>query len=414
MPRVISCLIWQPSPLAEQFGKAVGWRWIAGATLAMAAAFGVGRFAYTPLLPEMRHLYNWTYSQAGDIASSNFLGYLVGALVAPALFRLRPPQLLLALVLIASVATTALGGWAQSYEQWLVLRFASGVASAAVLIVLTTWLTQMLQQSGQSTLGNLHVSGVGVGIVLTVLVLQPAVVVSEHWFDLGALAALCMALAWVLMRPLPITVTDAQMSGARESSDSEASATSRIPLFRLVAGYGLFGYGYVVAATFVVALSAQLASQSSQSLQSNPEWVWLIVGAAIIPSVALWQWLANRWGYFAALRLAYAVEAVGLFLAAVASSQTQLAWACVLLGGTFSAITALGLSAARELEPSRVAWMISAMTAAFSVGQLIGPLVSGRLADLSGGFFWPMMVAGVTLAMAAALVSKPSQSAVRS
>ena len=172
-------------------------------------------------------------------------------------------------------------------------------------------------------------------------------------------------------------------------------------LWLLILGYGFFGFGYVVAATFVVAMA-----QQAQASGFDARTVWLVVGLALVPSVYVWQWLANRIGLLAALRAAYLIEAVGVVIAGIASSAVVLVAACVLLGGTFAAITALGISAARQAAPHRVAFAVSGMTVAFALGQLLGPAVAGRMADALGGFAWPSVLAGALLVLAALLVTR--------
>jgi MFS family permease len=132
--------------------------------------------------------------------------------------------------------------------------------------------------------------------------------------------------------------------------------------------------------------------------------VWTVVGLAFVPSVYLWQWIANRFGLLNTLKVSYLVEAIGVVLAGLTSSYAGLLLACVLLGGTFGAITALGLSAARAAAPTRVAFAVSAMTVAFSLGQLIGPALSGRMADASGDFVLASLLAAGLLVAAAGLV----------
>ena len=127
------------------------------------------------------------------------------------------------------------------------------------------------------------------------------------------------------------------------------------------------------------------------------------MGLSLVPSVYLWQLAANRWGITPALLAAYLVQCVGVLIAAVSGNIYMLLLACVLLGSTFAAITALGISAARAAMPNRVAFAVSAMTLSFALGQLLGPALAGRMADAFGNFFWAFMLAAVLLFAAAAL-----------
>ena len=173
-------------------------------------------------------------------------------------------------------------------------------------------------------------------------------------------------------------------------------------LWRLICGYGFFGFGYVVSATFIVAIASDLDSTV------DPNASWLVVGLALIPSVYLWQWLANRFGTVRVLQAAYLVEAIGVVVTVSGNSVAILLVGSALLGGTFAAITALGLSAAREHSPGRLAFAVSSMTAAFAFGQLVSPALAGRMADLFGSFVAPSLLAAGLLLTASVLLFSPA------
>ncbi len=369
-------------------------KWVVGATLVMAAAMGIGRFAYTPLLPQMATEFGWDFTSAGDIASANFLGYMIGALLAPALARSPMVRLYLALSLMASVATTYLGAEISGYTAWLALRLLSGVASAFCLVLVTTHLMYVLARERREALGNVHIAGVGIGIIACMGAVLLAGESAAQWGRLGGLAAVMMAVAWLLMndrlwRPEPPATTEHEATGSLKA------------IWRLIAGYGFFGFGYVVAATFVVAMAERLGTSTM-----DPRLAWLAVGIAFVPSVYLWQALANRWGIIRTLRMAYLVEAVGVVAAGIGESLAVFLFACVLLGGTFGAITALGLSAARFAAPYNVAGAVSAMTAAFALGQWLGPAIAGRMADYFGDFVIASLLAGALLLISAGLIAR--------
>lgn len=363
----------------------------------MAAALGVGRFAYTPLLPEMTLAFGWNYAQAGDVASANYFGYLVGAILAPRLSYARHVRVWAGLSLMASVATTYLGAWATSYPAWLGVRFAAGVASACCLVVVTTLLMQTLHQERGERFGNVHFAGVGIGIVVCTLLVFQGGVVADQWARLGGLSAVLMVLAWALLRSGPWP----------RVQPADAGTAQREPLpWRVIGGYGLFGFSYIISATFVVAMAEAL---ETPAMPMDARSVWIVVGLATIVSVYLWQWLANARGMLFALALSYFVLAAGVFLGGWADQLWLLLTACVLLGGTFGGITALGLSAARLLAPGRAALTVSTMTIAFSVGQLLGPAVAGRMADAWGDFFWPSALGALFMVLAGLLVPRGSQ-----
>ena len=364
----------------------------------MAAAMGIGRFVYTPMLPLMSETYSWTFSQAGDVASANFLGYLVGALLAPKIAHASHVRLLVALSLMASVATTYLGAEVSRYEAWLVVRFASGVASAFCLVVLTTHLLETLAREKAEHLGNIHFAGVGLGIMICVGGYYLGGSVEEQWARQGGIAAAFMAIAWFALSPGPWLASKKTHEAGALSSEEKAS------LWRLIFGYGFFGFGYVVSATFIVSMADTVSGLS------DPALVWIVVGAATIPSVYAWQWLANRFGLMSALAYSYVTLSVGVFLAGWSSTLTMIVIAAALLGGTFGGVTALGLSAGRAVAQNHTAYAVSTMTVAFSLGQLLGPAVAGRMADTLGSFLWPSVLCSVLLILSVLLLPKTSLS----
>src|SRR5690606_37973068 len=101
----------------------------------MVVAMGIGRFAYTPLLPGLREALGWSLAQAGDVASANYFGYVVGALVAATIAGVSRQRRWLVAGALGSALTTGAGVAVASGHGWLALRAASGVASAFVLVL---------------------------------------------------------------------------------------------------------------------------------------------------------------------------------------------------------------------------------------------------------------------------------------
>ncbi len=362
-----------------------GARFALGATLTMAAALGINRFAYTPLLPPMLEAFGLSLADAGDIASANYAGYALGALAAPVALRSNARARILACALAASVISTALAAWAQTWGEWMLVRFLSGVASAYCLVMATALLGQVLIRTGEQTLGNLHFTGVGFGICVTAGVAWWQPDVAAAWLYLAAIAALLMIAAWRCFRG----ALRPQL-GDRGITPGPATGWPR-NTWLVIAAYGLFGYGYVVSATFLVAIARVQGAPGTEQV------TWLAVGAAAVPSVWLWQRLAAAASLRSALITAYIAETIGVLIAGYYGSLAALAIAGALLGGTFAAITALGLSYARatvhDASAFAAARVVGHMTVAFALGQWVGPALSGRLAQASGGFLVPSLVA---------------------
>jgi predicted MFS family arabinose efflux permease len=175
-------------------------------------------------------------------------------------------------------------------------------------------------------------------------------------------------------------------------------------LGRLLVGYGLVGFGYVVTATFLVAIV-----RSCEAARGIEPVVWLVVGLTAVPSVAVWARLGSVFGLRLAFSLACVVEAVGVAASVGWPSAAGVLVAAALLGGTFMGLTALGLAEARVLAAANPRPAFALMTAAFGVGQVAGPVLAGVLSDRTGGFGAASLLAAAALVAAAVVVGARSR-----
>ena len=364
-------------------------------SIALAAALGIGRFVYTPILPPMVEALGFTKSTAGLIASANFLGYLIGALLvaAPILGGTRRVWLLGALAM--SAITTGAMGLTNNVAVFVVLRFVGGAASAFVLVLSSTLVLERLAQAGRAGLSALCFAGVGIGIAVSAVLVAAMLRAGQSWQALwlasGALSLAAATTVGVLLR------TDS--TPARRNGQEIRSASPN--LLRLIAAYGLFGFGYVITATFLVAIV-----RAAPTVRSLEPVIWCVFGLAAAPSVALWTRIATSVGASRAFALACLVEALGVAASVIWQTEPGIFLASVLVGGTFMGLTALGLIRARTLaagEPRRV---LAYMTGAFGTGQIIGPAFAGVLSDWLGNFTVPSIAAVIALIVAALLARR--------
>ncbi len=362
-------------------------------TLTMAAAVGIGRFAYTPLLPPMQEALDWSVAQAGDVASANFLGYLVGALLAARLTQSAQRRAWLWVGMVLSVVTTSVGTIVVAFPMWLGIRFLSGIASAFCLVLSTAMVIEFLTRCARPQFGALHFAGVGIGIVVSVLVIEllrlSRFSVFAQWGGLGLASLVLLFASWWVIRVLP-SQENADQDHPEDAADATSTMTSG--LNKLIVAYGLFGFGYIVTATFIVAMARRL----DHAALVEPL-TWIVFGLIAAPSVFVWQRLALRFGMFRTLRLAYGIEAAGVLLAGFGPGHVALITGGALLGGTFMGITALGLLAARQIATRHQGRAIGLMTASFGFGQLLGPAIAGRLAQATQGFEAPSILAALLL-----------------
>ena len=372
--------------------------------LSLAVGIGIGRFAYTPILPYMSAGLDLDKSEAGLIASANFLGYLLGALGAA--WRAVPGDARLWLLGALALAGLSTGAMAltTSLGAFLLLRFVGGAAGALVMVLASSLVMDRLAAAGRDGWAAVIYAGVGSGIALSSLAVPAAASGDDDWQGPWLLCgALCLALSLLV---------GALMRGPQAPAPAPAGAgpaRGRKGVRRLILAYGLVGFGYVITATFIADMV-----RADPLLQAAEHLVWLCVGLAAAPSVALWGWAGRRWGYERVFAAACLVEAGGVALSVLGGGVWLILLAAGLLGGTFMGLTALGLIQVRHLAAGDPRRNLALMTAAWGLGQMVGPTLAGVLHDSLGSYLVPSLLAAAALAVAAALTAwTPAQAAGR-
>ena len=354
--------------------------------LALASAMGVGRFVYTPILPAMMEGALLTPTQMGSIASANFLGYLAGAILAttPAA-RAASPGMIVAMLALSAASGAAMA-FVASVPAFAVLRFLSGVASAFVFVGASAAVVQALTRRGRPGLSSLLYAGVGGGISASAAMVAAVVAQGGDWraqwlATAGASALACVIVALTLPRDRPLDKAAATRGDGR-------------PVWPIVTAYGLWGFGYVVTGTFLVAMVRE-SGAASETL------TWGVVGLAAVPSVPLWSMAGDRIGLSRALALGLLVQAAAVAMSVLAPGAALAAAA--LFGGSFLGCTALALAAARHAAGGDPRRILGVMTIAMSVGQLVGPPLAGALRERTGSYLSPSLAAAAALVAAAGL-----------
>ena len=364
--------------------------------LALAVAIGIGRFVYTPILPYMTTGLGLGKSEAGLVASANFLGYLLGALVAA--WRPVPGDARLWLLgaLAASAATTGAMGLTENLGAFLVLRFLNGAVAALVMVLASSLTMDRLAAAGQAAWATAVYAGVGVGIAVSSLAVPAAALAEGDWQGPWLV---CGAVSLALAVPVLLLLPGRQ--GTASDRAAAGAGGSRDGFGRFALAYGLFGFGYVITATFISDMV-----RADPALQPAENIVWLCVGLAAAPSVAFWGWAGRRWGNERAFASACLVEAVAVLLSVLGGGIWPVLLAAALLGGTFMGLTALGLVNARRLSLGDPRRNLALITAAFGLGQMIGPSLAGLLHDGTGSYLAASLMAAAALAVAAALAAR--------
>ncbi|HTV70940.1 MAG TPA: YbfB/YjiJ family MFS transporter [Rhizobiaceae bacterium] len=369
-------------------------RIVLAGVIAMAAGMGFGRFVYTPILPAMMEQLDLSASDMGLIASSNYLGYLLGAIFAAGGWAAGRERALMLAALAANAVLLAAMALTENVIAFVLIRLLAGIASAFVMIFLTATIYARLASMRRDDLQGRHFSGVGLGIASSSIVTGMTIGMGSGWsvpWLWSAAVSLVVLMLVALMIP--------RQPGAVSAKRRESPLPKSLPLTLVIVAYGLFGLGYIVTATFFIAIVR--ATGTEGHLES---YVWFATGLAGLLSVWFWAKVAARIGLVTAYVVGCLVEAAGVIISVAVGGSVALIVAGILFGGTFIAITALGLQIGRQLSPEAPRRVLAIMTASFGIGQIIGPVVAGFMADWTGDFILPSVGAGLILVASGALV----------
>jgi len=372
---------------------------LTGLILGPAVALGIGRFGYTLLLPTMRAYWGWSYATAGALNTANAAGYLLGSfLAAPLASRINLGRAFVAGLAVTAASVTlsgiespALFGTAHLWFQ-VVMRAAAGV-SGAVTFVTGAGLISVTIPDPSRILAR-YFGGAGLGIVAAAVVIP---LVLAHggpgawrpgWFALGALAGLAAVLAVPVAR---VRAPAMRASGGGPPRRMLGGLTS------LLAGYTLFGLGYIAYMTFIVALLRDGGfSQNSVAV------FWAVLGTAAAVGPSLWRRVIDRLSGARGLALVMAVLAVGAALPVVSLTLAAGIGSAVLFGSALLAVpTGITAVTRRHVSPAGLTTALGLLTAGFAAGQLAGPLLTGTLADTRGGIPFGLAVSAAILALGA-------------
>ena len=375
-------------------------------TLALAIAMGIGRFAFTPLMPMMLHDGLLDITAASWLASVNYVGYLVGALLCtfqPALWQrlalapLRPSAMLKVALMATCVLTGAMA--LQEPLAWPWLRFLAGVASSLAFVFTSAWCLGHLSRLKAPQAGGIVYAGPGVGIAVSGLLATAMVQLdwasSSGWQAFGVLAVLLTLLVW------PVFTHDEALP-APAAAHAAAGNSGRAEKVALTIAYGLAGFGYIITATFLPVI-ARAALPGSVWL----DLFWPILGIG----VAVGAVLASRIPAHVDQRLllvgCYLMQAAGVMMGEWLPTLAGFALGSILVGLPFTAITFFAMQVGRRLHPQSASTIIGLLSASFALGQIVGPPVAAallsRAPDHATGFTWSLQVAALTLVAGAAI-----------
>ena len=434
----------------------------------LAVTLGIGRFAFTPLLPLMLHGAALGQPQldiqhGGWLASFNYAGYFIGAISCAAL-RVEPARMV-RVGLVATVLLTLAMGVTSPFWVWAVVRFVGGAVSAWTFVFASQWGLRRLAELGAHGWSGVIYTGPGVGIVGTGVLVSVAggYGATAGWIGFGLIGAVLSVLVWPVFGGVSgasgeaagsrgsgsaaavdaaqhvkgrFAVGEGAASGfasgsaavsegavnpraADERAASQATnghaafnerganqlsaghAPRRADALWLVLLYGIPGFGYIITATFLPVIARHALPGSAW-----PDLFWPMFGAALIVGALLAARLPVHWDNRTLLAGSYVLQAAGIALGIIWPTAGGFSLGSILIGLPFTVITLFAMREARRLRGDAAAGLMGYATAAYGVGQIVGPLIAAPIADHTGSFSLALwLAAGALLLGAAGLIA---------
>ncbi|WP_150622029.1 YbfB/YjiJ family MFS transporter [Pandoraea captiosa] len=380
-----------PSP------ERAAWRIALSCMLALSIAMGIGRFAFTPMLPLMLHEHLTDIQHGSWLASLNYAGYFVGALMC--MWLRLTPTFIIRFALTATVVLTLAMGVFESFAVWAVVRTLAGVMSAWAMVFSAGWGFRRLAELRMPSLGGVMFAGPGAGIVVTGLLASlnerlawPA---RGGWLLCGVLALVLLAVIWRTFAAEPSKAGESGEAAkpAAAPAVNHGSGESVIPVTIL---YGLAGFGYIITATFLPVIARQALPGSPW-----PDLFFPLLGLMVIPGAIVGARAPITWDNRLLLAACYVMQGLGVGIGIVVPNVAGFAVGSVLVGLPFTAITVYAVRECRRLRGDNANGLIGLVTASYGIGQIVGPLVAAPLVAATGGFTTALLCASGVLVLGA-------------
>lgn len=364
-------------------------RVVTGGILSLILTLGIARFSYSAILPIMLQSGAINNGQGAWLTTVNYLGYFCGALVVASLSDMRLKTHLFRAGLIIAVLSTLMMAFTSDILLWMVLRFVAGLSSATGLLIGSGLVLHWLMRHHYHSELGIPLSGLGLGIVITTLQVEGfsnSADWQQQWLYLSALAAVLAVPAWLWV---PGADNDQSTVTGQKLVDSPPG----VPFLRwFMAAYFCAGVGFVVNATFIVALIRQ---QPDIAVYAN--YIFVLIGLFAVPACFIWDLVARKYGNMNALIAAFAAQTVGMFLPAYSMSLLSNLLSAACFGFTFIGIVSLVLGMAGRYYPSKPAKMMGKMTLSYSVAQIAAPALIAMSPGIEQGYMTGIWFAAITM-----------------
>jgi MFS family permease len=376
-----------PSPTSVAF---------AGLTT-IAVAMGIGRFAFTPILPMMKQDAGLSLADGGRLASANYVGFLLGAVLAMGV-RVRPTIAMRGGLVVIGIVTVGMGFTSQ-FASWILLRTVAGIANAWVQIFAFAWFLEKLAAVERPLLNGVVFAGVGTGMAVAggfcLVLMQLNAGSAQAWIGLGMIALIATAAIWRFF--LDDEATDKNSRTILRCCLSDSNSLTPIICF------GASGFGYIIPATFLPVMARRLIADPLVF-----GWSWPVFGAAAAIAPLATAGLVRLIGNRRLWMLSHLVMAFGVALPVLWPALSGIIIASLLIGATFMINTMASMQEARAVAAPHAASLMAAMIAAFGSGQIAGPILASSMIPSYRDFSQSLLVASAVLIVSAYVLSRPA------
>lgn len=363
------------------------WQVLLGGICALVLTIGLARFAYTPLLPQMQAQAGLGVADGGLLAAINYAGYMSGALLVAWIESPVWRHRLYTWALPLALAITALMGWSTSFGAWALSRYVGGLCGAAGMLLGSGLVQGWLIRAGRRPELGIYFIGLGLGVAVSALGAMGMSGLglgwAAQWQGFALLGLAFLVPAWLWRPPVP----------PPPAKSAVGDVPSRRWMTLMVAAYFCAGWGFVINATFTVAIV-----EKQPLLAGQGPWAWLLVGLAATPAVFLWDRVARRTGDVGALLIAFGLQIVGVLLPALADGLAAALLGALLYGATFIGIVSLTLALVGRRSPANPGKAMARLTLGYGVAQISAPALTGHMVEASGSFHAALWLTAAVLA----------------
>lgn len=390
-----------------------GWVVVCTGTLCIMACLGFGRFALGMLLPSMGATLGLSYSEMGFISTGNFAGYLVAVLGSSIIMGQVGARRLIVGALLVVGSSMALVSRAESFYEVLVLYTLTGIGSGAANVPVMGLASAWFKSRKRGRAAGFIVIGSGFAIIISGRMV-PAINRTfgaegwrVSWLIISLAVFLIAAIAYLLIRDRP-EEKGLRPVGADDVSDQDKPVRSSkdVNIYRsgvvyfLGFIYFLFGYTYVIYATFIV--TTLIKERGFSESVAGSFWSW--VGLLSLFSGPVFGTLSDKLGRKAGLSIVFLFQTLAYFLVASGLPGTYLYLSIFFYGIVAWSIPSIMAAASGDYAGSKkAAAAFGFITFIFGFGQISGPAVAGVIAEKTGGFTAAFYMAAACAVLAAGL-----------